>query len=106
MMCSDVCIGMELVSDDAIQRWRDTIGPTNTERAKVEAPGSIRAQFGTDGTRNAVHGSDSVVSQKREQDFWFGGEDPSVRPMQTTAVRDNCTLCLIKPHVIKDGLAG
>lgn len=26
--------------------------------------------------------------------------------MQTTAVTNNCTLCIIKPHVIKEGLAG
>lgn len=26
--------------------------------------------------------------------------------MQTTAVMNNCTLCLIKPHIIKEGLAG
>jgi len=26
--------------------------------------------------------------------------------MQTTAVLDNCTLCLIKPHILKEGKAG
>ena len=26
--------------------------------------------------------------------------------MQTTAVMNNCTLCLIKPHIIKEGLTG
>ena len=26
--------------------------------------------------------------------------------MQTTAVLNNCTLCLIKPHVLKEGIAG
>ena len=106
MMCSDVTVGMELISTDAISKWRETIGPTNSENAKREAPSSIRAKFGTDGTRNAVHGSDSSVSHKRESDFWFGGESPADRPMQTTAVMDNCTLCLIKPHILKEGLAG
>lgn len=58
-MQSDVCIGMELVADNATQKWRQVIGPTNTQNAKAEAPESIRALFGTDGTKNAVHGSDS-----------------------------------------------
>jgi nucleoside-diphosphate kinase len=49
-MTSDVCIGMELVSDNAVKKWRDVIGPTNTAVAKQEAPGSIRAKFGVDGT--------------------------------------------------------
>lgn len=49
------------------------IGPTNTEKARKEAPDSLRALFGTDGTKNAVHGSDSNGSMKRETEFWFGG---------------------------------
>lgn len=53
-----------------------------------------------------MHGSDSVGSYKREHDFWFAGEDPTVRPMQTTAVLDNCTLCLIKPHIQREGKTG
>ena len=105
-MCGDVCVGMELCSTDAVAKWRQVIGPTNSENAKREAPSSVRAKFGTDGTRNAVHGSDSSVSQKRESEFFLGGMTPADRPMQTTAVMDNCTLCLIKPHVVKEGLAG
>ena len=66
----------------------------------------MRALFGSDGTKNAVHGSDSVGSYKRETDFWFGGDEPSERPMQTTAVLSNCTLCLIKPHILKQNKAG
>ena len=56
---SDVCIGMELASTGAISGWREFIGPTNSEVAKAQKPGSLRAIFGTDGTKNAVHGSDS-----------------------------------------------
>jgi len=104
-MASDVCIGMELIADNAISKWRKFIGPTNTAVAKAEAPNSIRGLFGTDGTKNAVHGSDSPTSAAREIDFWFGG-DPSTRPMQTTAVMNNCSLCIIKPHIIKNGQAG
>ena len=59
---SDVVVGMELVKDGAIQGWRKFIGPTNTQKAKDEAPGSLRAIFGTDGTKNAVHGSDATTS--------------------------------------------
>ena len=96
---SDVVIGMELVGSNAVKAWRDLIGPTNTLTAKTEAPQSLRSLFGTDGTKNAVHGSDTLGSYKREHDFWFAGEEPELRPMQTTAVLDNCSLCLIKPHI-------
>jgi nucleoside-diphosphate kinase len=104
-MTSDVCIGLELVAKEAVTKWREVIGPTNTVVAKKQAPSSIRAKFGVDGTLNAVHGSDSAASHQREINFWFGGK-PEQRPMQTTAVTNNCTLCIIKPHVIKEGLAG
>lgn len=100
-MTSDVCIGMELINKDGIQAWRQFIGPTNSEVARKDAPNSIRAVFGTDGTKNAVHGSDSVESAKRELDFFF-----NPRTMPSTGVINNCTLCLIKPHIVKDGLAG
>jgi hypothetical protein len=33
---------------------------------------SIRASFGTDGTKNAVHGSDSPISAEREIALIFG----------------------------------
>jgi nucleoside-diphosphate kinase len=105
-MTSDVCIGMELVSDNAVQKWRNCLGPTNSHTAKAEAPGSLRAKYGVDGTLNACHGADSATSHQRETDFWFGGNEPARRPMQTTAVLNNCTLVLIKPHIVKEGLAG
>ena len=96
---------MELTAGGAIQGWRDVIGPTNTQKAKEEAPGSIRALFGTDGTKNAVHGSDSVDSATRESNFFFGGA-VAARQMKTTAVLNNCTLCIIKPHIVRDGQLG
>ena len=105
-MTSDACVGMELVAQDAVKKWRQVIGPTNSTNAQRDAPDSLRALFGSDGTRNAVHGSDSVGSYRRETDFWFGGDEPTMRPMQTTAVLNNCTLCLIKPHILKQNKAG
>lgn len=97
---------MELVAANAVSQWRQLIGPTNTVTAKAEAPQCLRANFGTDGTKNAVHGSDSLGSYKKETNYWFGGEEPTLRPMQTTAVMDNCTLCLIKPHIQREGKTG
>jgi len=102
---SDVCIGMELVKVNGIQGWRNFIGPTNTQKAKEEKPNSIRAIFGTDGTKNAVHGSDSIQSAQRECGIFFGGDSDS-RVMKTTAVLNNCSLCIIKPHIVKDGQLG
>jgi len=93
---------MELVGNGAIGGWRRFIGPTNTQKAKQEAPNSLRALYGTDATKNAVHGSDAVESSARERSFFFDGP-AATRAMKTTAVLDNCSLCIIKPHIIRDG---
>ena len=95
-------VALELVADGAIQKWRKLIGPTNTFKAREEAPGSLRALFGTDGTRNACHGSDSPASSDRELAFYF---DQAGR-FPTTARFDNCSLCVVKPHAVKAGTSG
>jgi nucleoside-diphosphate kinase len=56
---SDVSIGLEIVAADALQSWKKLIGPENALQAKSEAPSSIRALYGTDSIRNAIHGSDN-----------------------------------------------
>ena len=58
-MSSGRVLALELVAANAINKWRTLIGPTNSETARAEAPESLRARFGTDGTRNACHGSDA-----------------------------------------------
>ena len=65
-MTSDFAVGMELVAPDAIKKWREVLGPTNSEVAREKAPQSLRARFGTDGQKNCAHGSDSNESAERE----------------------------------------
>eukprot|EP00331_Platyophrya_macrostoma_P015880 CAMPEP_0176472858 /NCGR_PEP_ID=MMETSP0127-20121128/41985_1 /TAXON_ID=938130 /ORGANISM="Platyophrya macrostoma, Strain WH" /LENGTH=280 /DNA_ID=CAMNT_0017867791 /DNA_START=41 /DNA_END=879 /DNA_ORIENTATION=- len=101
-ICSDFVVGLELVAEDCISRWRSLIGPTNCQVARVEAPNSIRALFGTEGVRNAVHGSDSSGSALREIEFFFG-EKSKLKP---TAFFTNCTCAIIKPHIISELKAG
>ena len=95
---SDFIVGMELVKENAIKEWRTFIGPTNVEKAKREAPQSLRAIFG-EGGKNTVHGSDSEASVKRECALVFNKIRHS--PMLT-----NCSCLVIKPHAIKEGNAG
>lgn len=56
---------MELITTNAVQRWRETLGPTDAELARREAPDTIRAKFGKDKQSNAAHGSDSDVAATR-----------------------------------------
>ena len=46
-----------LAHTDAIQSWRNLMGPTKTFRSQYEAPTSLRGSFGLSDTRNSTHGS-------------------------------------------------
>ncbi|CAF0839638.1 unnamed protein product [Rotaria sp. Silwood1] len=70
-MTSAPIVAMVLAKENAIQEWRDLIGPTNSNVAKEKFPDSIRALYGTNEQKNAVHGSDSAVSAEREIRFFF-----------------------------------
>jgi hypothetical protein len=49
------------------------IGPTLPNKARQLSPESLRARYGADQTRNAVHGSDSYYGAEREIRFMFPG---------------------------------
>ncbi|KAK3703617.1 hypothetical protein QZH41_019161 [Actinostola sp. cb2023] len=51
-------------------------------------------------TKNAAHGSDSPMSSEKEVKFFFGFS------RKNSAKFDNCTLCIIKPHAVAEGMTG
>lgn len=57
---------MVLERENAIQHWRDLLGPTKVFKAIYSHPESIRGLFGLTDTRNACHGSDSPDSVTQE----------------------------------------
>ncbi|KAJ3024833.1 UNVERIFIED_CONTAM: Thioredoxin domain-containing protein 3, partial [Siphonaria sp. JEL0065] len=81
-MSSAPIYAMVLERAAAINEWRNLAGPTNSNIARETAPYSIRAQYGTDGSYNAVHGSDSRASAEREIFLVFGDIDvvPAAEP--------------------------
>ena len=59
---------MVVEGDRAIPKVREIMGATNPKDA---APGTIRADFGSDIEHNIVHGSDSIESASYEIPFFF-----------------------------------
>ncbi|MBN8215239.1 MAG: nucleoside-diphosphate kinase [Spirochaetes bacterium] len=67
-MTSGPVVVLALEGEDAIKRYRELMGATDSTKA---AAGTIRKDFGTDMQKNAVHGSDSVENGIRETRFFF-----------------------------------
>jgi len=91
-MSSGPALALVLMRPGAISAWRALLGPTDAAKAKTDAPLSLRANFGTNGQRNACHGSDSSASAAREAGLFF----PFLAETQTT-------LGLALPHAVAAG---
>ena len=61
-----------LEGENAIGRWRDLMGPTDSAQAE---PGTIRGDFGTDIERNASHGSDAPETARVETAYFFNATE-------------------------------
>lgn len=69
-------VALALQGEDAIALNRKLMGATNPKEA---AKGTIRADFAQSIEENAVHGSDSPETAKREIAFFFKPEDIFLR---------------------------
>jgi nucleoside-diphosphate kinase len=71
-MTSGPCVVMALEGEDAIKRYRELMGPTDSKKAPA---GTIRGKYGTDIEKNAVHGSDGPDTAGFEIGYFFPGRE-------------------------------
>jgi nucleoside-diphosphate kinase len=71
-MTSGPAVVMALEGDNAIARYRELMGPTDSKKAP---PGTIRNKYGTDIEKNAVHGSDGAETARFELGYFFPGHE-------------------------------
>jgi len=69
-MTSGPVVVMAIEGENAIARYREVMGPTDSRKAPE---GTIRQKYGTDIEKNAVHGSDAADTAKMEIAFFFTG---------------------------------
>ena len=67
-MTSAPVVAMVFAGEKAVAKIRQAMGATDPARAEA---GTIRADFGLDVTRNAVHGSDSGETAEEEIRLFF-----------------------------------
>lgn len=71
-MTSGPVVVMVISGPDAIAKNRELMGATDFQKA---APGTLRKDFASSITKNAVHGSDSKESASREISFFFSPQE-------------------------------
>src|SRR5882762_5939698 len=67
-MGSGKVVVMVLEAENAIMKWRDTMGATDPAKA---APGTIRKELGTSIQNNCTHGSDAPQAAAFEISYFF-----------------------------------
>lgn len=88
---------MELAGDDAVNRLINLIGENSDPHTKPPS----RLLFGLDSFRSAAFVSKNQQQAEQHIKIFFGEHSPKVEPQQRST-----TLCLIKPHAIKENKAG
>lgn len=71
-MTSGPVVALVLEGEGAIKKWRDLMGPTNSQQAPK---GTLRGDFGTDVEQNATHGSDALETARLEISYFFNASE-------------------------------
>jgi nucleoside-diphosphate kinase len=71
-MSSGPSVVLALEAENAVAKWRETIGATDPAEA---ADGTIRKLYAESKGRNAVHGSDADETAAAEIAFFFSGTE-------------------------------
>lgn len=81
----DAVVAVEVTGDDVMSRLHALVGPAHPADAADLAPVSVRAVFGKDRIRNAVHVSRDVDAARAELAFAFDRKAPHTGALQAHA---------------------
>lgn len=95
--------GLELVGRDAVSLLLKLLGDRDPLKA---APDTIRALYGTDLVKNCAHVSSDHDSAVYDVEYFFPSPALRTARLRLTATLSNCTLCIVKPHAIREGKLG
>ncbi|GAB1607360.1 nucleoside diphosphate kinase 7-like isoform X1 [Argonauta hians] len=98
-VCEAPVLALELLGKDAVCTWYKTCGPENVDLALESGPPSIAAYFSEGGLCYGPRNSEEAAQQL---EFFFPSSSGVYR--KNTAVYEDCTLCIIKPHAVASNL--
>lgn len=94
---------LEIIGENAYEQLKKLCGPENFDEAKANHPTSLRALYGFNDIQNGVVISRKFESNQHDLDFFFPRFNDQLK-VQAKMYRT--TLCIIKPHAIKEGKIG
>ncbi|KAL3286441.1 hypothetical protein HHI36_000949 [Cryptolaemus montrouzieri] len=98
-------VALEVVGNDAIERFKKEAGPNDPLEGRKTAPNSLRALYGQQAASNGFHCANTLQDAIREACFFFP-EGIDRKPPATTITLKNSTCCIVKPHAIQEGKLG
>lgn len=102
-MQSGTIVAIELACVSAVDRWLTICGPENPVDARTNSPDSLRAVYGQDLVKNAVHGSATIQQAQREIQFFF--PESIVEPLTTPEEADDYLAKHVNPTLEKGLIA-
>ncbi|KAJ3383524.1 Nucleoside diphosphate kinase 7 [Entophlyctis sp. JEL0112] len=99
-------LAMEVMKSSACTSLSTLSGPELVAEARANAPGSLRAKFGTSGYKNGIYTSTDTGAAKRELAAVFPPAGSGSKVGQRTASFKGSTLAIIRPHAVHAGLTG
>jgi nucleoside-diphosphate kinase len=70
-LASGASVALEIRAEEAVNTFRVTAGPWDVQMAKELRPGTLRATFGLDDVKSAVHCTDLAVDGTTEAEYCF-----------------------------------
>ncbi|CAG9764975.1 unnamed protein product [Ceutorhynchus assimilis] len=105
-LVSGPIVVLELVGENAVERWLELLGPTDPVEARKTAPNSLIAIYGEDSkVTNGFLASQDEANVIRESNFFFAKDKTREVPQNNISLQ-NTTCAVIQPHAIEEGKLG
>ncbi|XP_029156891.1 nucleoside diphosphate kinase 7-like isoform X3 [Nylanderia fulva] len=104
-LTSGPVVGLELLGENGIMRWQELADPENCKQA-YSTTTSLSRICGKNELYNSVYGSKNIEMAIQELGYFFPNLKNKNKGPKTSAVLQNCTCCIIKPHAVQAKLLG
>lgn len=100
---SGLVVVLEVLGENAIEQLKRICGPDDIDDAKQNFPASLRSLYALDDIKCAVLYPKDSATNLNDLEFFFPKANDRLK---VQAKFSRSTICLIKPHAVKEGKVG